>query len=287
MAKKNKKKKRLYTVMFIPDGNGRTFFVRINRYLINSIVFFLFIFVLGVIILVFKSGEIGTKLQLISYLHNENKRLSTENSKLKIIVKKIESMEKMSGFLRRLAFSVDEDSLETHLSKVTYSDSNFEDNSLDAVINNIHTENTVEYKKFKMSNATKRELSVSIPNISPVNGWITKRFLKDKKNVFNCHLGVDFAAKKGTPIRSTAPGIVENVENDNYFGLIVTIKHKFGFITRYGHCMQILISKGDYVKRGQTIALLGNTGLSSAPHVHYEILKDNENVDPLKYIFDR
>ena len=111
--------------------------------------------------------------------------------------------------------------------------------------------------------------------------------MKNNQNPSMSHLGVDFAAQKGTPIRSTAPGVVEDVINDTYFGLLITIKHKFGIMTRYGHCMQTLVSKGDKIERGQTVALLGNTGASSAPHLHYEILKDGKNVDPMKYMFDR
>jgi murein DD-endopeptidase MepM/ murein hydrolase activator NlpD len=65
---------------------------------------------------------------------------------------------------------------------------------------------------------------------------------------------------------------------------MVTIKHGYGFMTRYGHCLQVLVNKGDHVERGQTIALVGNTGRSSAPHLHYEIIKEGKNVDPQEYI---
>jgi murein DD-endopeptidase MepM/ murein hydrolase activator NlpD len=98
---------------------------------------------------------------------------------------------------------------------------------------------------------------------------------------------VDFAAQTGTLIRATAPGIVESVVFDTYFGLLITVKHRFGFVTRYGHCSQSLVSKGDKVRRGQTVALVGNTGRSSAPHLHYEVIKNGRHVDPLKYTFDR
>lgn len=284
-----KKKKKSYTVMFIPDDNGRTFFIHINRYLIHSTIFFLVIFVIGIILLLVKSGEIGAKLQLTYSLLNENRRLNEENEKLKNIVKKIESIERTSFYLRRLASVVGENELETPVSKITHTNKEtiFTEDSLDAFIGDIRTEGSEVYKQLKVSSASREEISVSIPNIRPVDGWITKKFFRDNNNKLLNHLGVDFAAKSGTPIRSTAPGVIKDVENDKYFGLLVTVKHKFGFVTRYGHCMQILVSKGDYVERGQTIALLGNTGRSSAPHVHYEIIKDGKNIDPLKYIFDR
>jgi len=274
--------------MFVPDDNGRTFYIRINRYVIYSLIFFLIIFVLGIGALLLRSGEIGAKLQLTYSLLNENKRLKNENDKLLSITQKLESIEQTSVYLQRLATAVGEGTLSAPVSKADHSkEKMFTEDSLDAFIGDLRTEESDVYKQLKVSSASRKELSLSIPNISPVDGWITKKVIKDPENPHNNHAGVDFAAKEGTPIRSTAPGIVHDVSNDTYFGLIVTVKHKFGFITRYGHCLQILVSKGDPVRRGQTIALIGNTGRSSAPHVHYEILKDGKNVDPMEYVFKR
>ncbi len=285
---KKKRKRKSYTVMFVPDDNGRTFYIRINRYIIYSLFFFLVIFVLGIGALLMRSGEIGAKLQLTYSLLNENKRLINENEKLRSITQKLESIEHTSTYLQRLATAVGEEALSATVSKANHTkEKMFSEDSLDAFIDDLRTEESDIYKQLKVSSASRKELSLSIPNISPVDGWITKRVIKDPDKPYNNHLGLDFAAKEGTPIRTTAPGIVHDVSNDTYFGLSVTVKHKFGYITRYGHCLQTLVSKGDVVKRGQTIALIGNTGRSTAPHVHYEILKDGKNVDPIEYVFKR
>ena len=246
-------------------------------------------FVLGIIALILKTGEIGAKLQFTYSLLNEKRRLNEENEKLKSIVKKVESIEQSTAYLKRLASTVGEKGLEVPVSQTAYNDKEtiFEEDSLDAFIVDLRTDESEVYKQLEIVNATREDLYAGIPNISPVDGWITKKFLKNNQNPSMSHLGVDFAAQKGTPIRSTAPGVVEDVINDTYFGLLITIKHKFGIMTRYGHCMQTLVSKGDKIERGQTVALLGNTGASSAPHLHYEILKDGKNVDPMKYMFDR
>lgn len=284
-----RKKRRSYTVMFVPDDNGRTFYFRINKYLIYSIVVFLIIFILGVSFLIVKAGEISAKLQFTYSLLHEKRRLKEENDKLRTVVRKIESIEQTSGYLKRLASAVGENNLDIPISEITRNDKEdiFTEDSLDVFIGDLRTDESAVYKNLKVSSATREELFVSIPNIRPVDGWITKKFYRDNRKEHLNHLGIDFAAKEGTPIRTTAPGIVERVENDTYFGLLVTVKHKFGFVTRYGHCMQVLVSRGDCVERGQTIALLGNTGRSSAPHLHYEIVKDGKNIDPLTYIFDR
>jgi murein DD-endopeptidase MepM/ murein hydrolase activator NlpD len=121
----------------------------------------------------------------------------------------------------------------------------------------------------------------------PVNGWITKHFLKGSGRTgagSDSHNGIDIAAAHGTPIRATAMGVVEDIRNDKYLGLTVEIRHDHGFVTRYSHCSQILVSLYDRVNRGQTIALVGNTGRSTAPHLHYEVLKNGRYVDPMEFI---
>lgn len=289
MTTRHKKKKKSYTIMFIPDDNGRTFHFRVRKNIIHSFFFFLVIFILGVAALIIKSGEIGAKLQFTYSLLKEKRDLDKENEELRKSLEKFEYLEQMTAYLRRLASTVGQKDIEAPVARVALSDKEqiFEEDSVDAIISNLRADESEVLKELGVSSASRQELYVSIPNISPVDGWITKSFIKDAKNQANSHLGVDFAAKEGTPIRATAPGIVESVVNDTYYGLFITIKHKFGFVTRYGHCMQVLVLKEDTVKRGQAIALVGNTGSSSAPHVHYEIVKDGKPVDPNRYIFDR
>ena len=121
----------------------------------------------------------------------------------------------------------------------------------------------------------------SVPNIIPADGWITKHF---SANPADAHRGMDIAAAAGTPIRATAMGVVEDVRIDRYFGLLVEVRHENGFVTRYGHCSQVLVTPGDRVNRGQTIALVGNTGRSTAPHLHYEVMRNGKYVDPMSFI---
>jgi murein DD-endopeptidase MepM/ murein hydrolase activator NlpD len=126
----------------------------------------------------------------------------------------------------------------------------------------------------------------SIPYIRPVRGWITRGFGDTAPNGGGPHLGVDFAAAEGTPIHATAPGEVVEIYNDEYLGKTLVVKHSLGFTTRFGHCAQVLVAKGDHVERGQAIALVGNTGRSTAPHLHYEVIKNGKTVNPLRYMVD-
>jgi murein DD-endopeptidase MepM/ murein hydrolase activator NlpD len=97
------------------------------------------------------------------------------------------------------------------------------------------------------------------------------------------HLGVDFADKIGTPVSATAVGIVIFAGKEKGFGKVVRVSHGYGFTTMYAHLDNILVREGQNVAKGQQIGTLGNTGRSIGPHLHYEIIKDEEAVDPELY----
>lgn len=100
------------------------------------------------------------------------------------------------------------------------------------------------------------------------------------------HFGVDFTAPRHTPIYSTGDGVVERViRSFGGYGKQVVINHGFGYKTRYAHMQDFNVKKGDRIKRGDMIGTVGNSGLSTAPHLHYEILKDNKKVNPVNYFY--
>ncbi|HEV8512869.1 MAG TPA: M23 family metallopeptidase [Cyclobacteriaceae bacterium] len=105
--------------------------------------------------------------------------------------------------------------------------------------------------------------------------------------VIRMHTGIDFAAPTGTAIYATADGQVVFVEEkfDSY-GKMVIIDHGFGYTTRYAHLQGFLVKVGQKIKRGEQIGYVGNTGLSTASHLHYEILVNGEQIDPVHYFFD-
>jgi murein DD-endopeptidase MepM/ murein hydrolase activator NlpD len=98
------------------------------------------------------------------------------------------------------------------------------------------------------------------------------------------HAGVDFAGKEGSAVLSTAAGVVTFVGERYGYGLLIEISHGDGFVTRYGHNKEALVAVGDVVSKGQQIAKMGNSGRSTGAHVHYEILKDGKQINPLRYI---
>jgi murein DD-endopeptidase MepM/ murein hydrolase activator NlpD len=282
-------KKKYYTIMFIPEGNAKTFSMHIHRNIVYSLAVFLLIFLVGFILLVVKSGEIAAKLQLVYLLTNENRHLREDNRKITSIAEKIDRIEQLGRYLHRIARSSGADPKQSQamLGSVRQNGERvFSRDNMGELPDSIRMISAGGDRLFQKKVGAAEPYIAALPNIQPVvDGWITRRFVVVANDTEQTHNGLDYAATQGTLIRATAPGVVEEVCNDRYFGLLLTIRHGYGFSTRYGHCSQILVAKGDHVERGQTIALVGNTGHSSAPHLHYEILKDGKNTDPTKYIY--
>ncbi len=137
----------------------------------------------------------------------------------------------------------------------------------------------------------KEELLRSMPAIMPIKvsdpEQIASGFGYRVHPVFKTerfHAGVDFTAPIGTPIYATGNGVVERADSESGgYGNCVQIRHGFGFLTLYAHLSKILVTPGQKVKRGQVIGLLGNTGLSTGPHCHYEVHRNGEPVNPVAY----
>ena len=100
-------------------------------------------------------------------------------------------------------------------------------------------------------------------------------------------MGLDFPADVGTPIVAAAGGVVINTESHHAYGQVVDIDHGNGLVTRYAHASKLLVKTGDLVKRGQTVANVGNTGRSTGPHLHFEVLLDGVPQNPARFLAGR
>ena len=128
----------------------------------------------------------------------------------------------------------------------------------------------------------------SVPSIMPTAGWLTSQFTRTRKHpllhVTRPHEGIDVTAPMGAPIIAPASGTVTKVGRENGYGNVLEIDHGNGIVTRYAHCSRIDVRHGQRVTRGQRIAAVGSTGLSTGPHLHYEIHINGKVVDPLTYV---
>ncbi|HAF31551.1 MAG TPA: peptidase M23 [Anaerovibrio sp.] len=127
-------------------------------------------------------------------------------------------------------------------------------------------------------------VNASTPSIWPSTGDVSSPFGM-RWGGSDFHPGIDIADDYGTPIVATADGIVTVAGwNSGGYGNMVDIDHGNGFMTRYGHAQQVVVSAGEHVKRGQVIAYMGSTGFSTGPHVHYEVRVNGQIVNPAGYI---
>jgi len=136
-----------------------------------------------------------------------------------------------------------------------------------------------------------RSLSERVmPSGRPVDeGWLSSRYGKRNdpftgKQEF--HKGLDFAGKKGSEVVVVGDGVVTWAGKRSGYGNLIEVDHGNGYVTRYGHNQKHLVKAGDTVRKGQQIALMGSTGRSTGPHVHFEVLRDGKTVNPAKYIGD-
>ncbi len=164
---------------------------------------------------------------------------------------------------------------------------------LDKILKQIYIQSK-SYDQIIPLAVNKEDMLKCIPAIQPVAnkglertssgfGWRIHPWYKIK--IF--HPGIDFAAPIGTEVYATGDGVVEKTESSFHgYGMSIIIDHGFGYKTRYAHLSAFKVVQGQKVKRGDIIGLVGSTGLSTGPHLHYEVIKNNETINPVNYFFN-
>ena len=150
-----------------------------------------------------------------------------------------------------------------------------------------------EFESLLKSLEDQQNLLASTPAIRPISrgekSWVTSSF-GFRRSPFTgqreFHQGFDISTRKGTTILATAEGVVTFAGKKGLLGNTIIIDHGHGMVTRYGHCSKFLKKRGEKVKRWEPIALVGNTGRSTGPHVHYEVHLNGIPVNPYKYILN-
>ncbi len=134
-----------------------------------------------------------------------------------------------------------------------------------------------------------RQLSAEIrPSGKPVMAGYISSYFGERMDPFNgeeaFHKGLDFASESGTDVLAVAQGVVTWAGPREGYGVLVEVNHGNGYVTRYAHNSRALVAQGDTVERGQMIAVVGSTGRSTGPHVHFEVLRDGRQIDPMAFI---
>jgi murein DD-endopeptidase MepM/ murein hydrolase activator NlpD len=152
---------------------------------------------------------------------------------------------------------------------------------------------TKSYDEREQLAKNKEKMLASIPAIQPIDnkslkriisgfGWRTDPIYKTPE----LHTGIDFAAPEGTPIYATGDGVIEKADDaEQGYGNHIVINHGFGYETLYGHMSRMAVTVGQKVKRGQIIGYVGCTGKCTGDHVHYEVIRNGQKINPIDYFY--
>ena len=140
----------------------------------------------------------------------------------------------------------------------------------------------------------KEQMLACIPAIQPISNKDLTRFgspfgyrMHPILGYVRLHAGIDLTAPKGTPVYASGDGVILRADaNNSGYGNCVKITHGYGYMTVYAHLSEILVNQGEEIKRGDVIGLVGNTGLSTAPHLHYEVRVNNTPVNPVNFYYN-
>ncbi len=164
--------------------------------------------------------------------------------------------------------------------------------NVDRLRRKIYIESVSQDELLRLAGEKKKQYA-SIPAIQPISNRhltaLTSGFglrVHPFHKVVAMHTGIDFAAPEGAPVYATADGVIVATDTAVYgYGNIITIDHGYGYLTRYAHLKGFGVRPGKHVKRGEKIAFVGDTGLSTAPHLHYEVMFQGVQINPVNYFF--
>ena len=242
-----------FTLLIIPDDDSGTKSYEINK---NPLKYFAIFLLIILIILGFFLIKFVPSLADYSDLNKKYNTLAQERIEVLELSRGLQRITQMDKFVR---------------------------NSLGAEFNFSDKPEILDSVLMLMPNDNYISFSDNIPSIAPIEGYVSQRMGNKFSFAQRKHGGIDIVAKLGAPIKASASGIVVFSGWTYEMGNLIIIHHGDGYFTHYGHNQINLKSQLDLVKRGEVIGLVGNTGISTGPHLHFEIWKNKQSIDPLIY----
>lgn len=246
------------TLMIIPEGGQERRGIRIRTWFLQVILGFIGVVLIGILLFFLFYGKVIGRAAMADSLKSENERLLKYQYKVQLLERNLNQTRDIVSRLINLA-GVD---IEFPVMP--------DDSILFATLD--------EEGMAAVTRSAGPDLSLPIG--LPAKGFITQDFSLNDSSHY--HPGIDIACAEGTPVLATANGEIIMTGFDEVYGNIVVIKHNDSITTLYGHNKEILVEQGEQVLPGSRIALSGNTGKSTAPHVHYEIRVNDEPINPME-----
>ena len=242
-----------FTLLIIPDDDSGTKSYDLNK---NSLMYSFMFLILVLIVLSIFIIKLIPSISNYSELNEKYKNLAQERVEVLNLTKDLRRISQMDKFVRNSL------GVELNFSK--------KPEILDSVLMLIPDDNRISF-------------SDNIPSVAPIKGYVSQRKGNKFSLIQDKHGGIDIVAKEGDPIKASASGIIIFSGWTYEMGNLIIIHHGDGYFTHYGHNQINLKSQMDLVRKGDVIGLVGNTGISTGPHLHFEIWKNKQSVDPLIY----
>jgi len=246
------------TVMLVPDGADARYGFRIRQWLLKLIVGLVLLLLVGIVLFFTFYGQVVTRAAMANRLMAENERLMRYQYKVKMLEDNLHQTREIVTKLVNLA-------------------------GIDYEFPDMPDDSTL-FASFDKKKATEIETgpmgAMEFPHGLPIQGYMSQGFNINEDEHY--HPGIDIACAVGTPVLATANGTVEFVGVDSVYGNVVVIRNNDSITTLYGHNEEILVKPNQLVLAGHRVALSGNTGISTAPHLHYEVRINDKPVNPLE-----
>lgn len=299
-------KKRFFTVFIVPQDPSHIRKFRLPLNLLKTIVIILGISFAGFSFILFDYTRVKLKTNELNRLRKENAEQKIELQALASKMTDVEfQMAKLKQFDKKLRIitNMEVPGGSNQILGIGGPSPDEDMTALDAARNGLVKQMHSDLDQLKAVTRTQEKsftelheylfkqtsLFASTPAIWPARGWVTSTFgyrISPFTGLRQMHEGLDIANAVGTPVFAPADGIVSKVDRDNGVGKTISINHGYGIVTKYGHLSDMYVHVGKRVKRGEKIAAVGNTGRSTGPHLHYEVLVDGIHVNPEKYILN-
>jgi len=251
------------TIMLVPEGTEARTGWRMRQWLLRSIVIGIVVLVVVIILFFAFYGAVLSRAARTEQVIKENQDLKRYYYKVQLLE---QNLHQAREAVTRLA----------HLAGVDFQLPELPDDST------LFAELAEEVEDTSTLSSTP---DWSLPAGLPIQGFVTQQFQTDDPAHY--HPGVDIACAVGTPVLATGSGMVEYVAFDSTYGNMVVLRHNDSVTTVYGHNDRVLAVKGQRVRVGSRIAESGNSGISSAPHLHYEVRIHGEPINPLDNPYDQ
>jgi len=297
-------KKKKLTFLLIPDSSGSPRQVSVSITLIYSLLGALLLLIITTFFLSSHFFSYEVAQEELTRLRAENQQLAEKFEQMRWNLAEVEDRygELVSREIRiRSLFDLPEINTEERQLGVGGPEpailAEFSETEKDAFITELEVDHLLRLSQFELENYQNVENSLvdikerlrHTPSIWPSTGWLSRGYGM-KYDPFTgyrqMHRGLDIANHTNTPVVATADGRVALISTATELGKCITLDHGYGYRTRFGHLAQLLVKNGQRIKRGEVIGLMGSTGYSTGPHLHYEVFRNSQFHNPMDYILN-